>query len=142
MAAGFIRPAVLLRGLAMRRPAVSRLPIAVVLGVTGLIAEPIAWLQSLLWTRRRRDVKLPSDPIVVIGHWRSGSTYLHQLLAADPRAATARNSLTIAPQVALVLRPLLRWWLQRTMTERRPIDAVAWSADDPQEDEILSLIHI
>ena len=136
VAAGFIRPAVLLRGLAMRRPAVSRLPIAVVLGVTGLIAEPIAWLQWILFGRRLRRLRLPRDPVVVIGHWRSGTTFLHQLLACDPRAATARNRLTMAPQVALILKPLICCILPYVMTSIRPIDHVPWSADDPQEDEI------
>ena len=48
---------------------------------------------------------------MVIGHWRSGTTYLHQLLACDPTLATARNSLTTAPQVALLLKPWIRWAL-------------------------------
>ena len=127
---------VLLRGLSMQLPASSRLHVASLLGLTGLIAEPMAWLQSLVFERRLKQLQLPSDPVVVIGHWRSGTTYLHQLLSCDPTVVTARNSLTVAPQVALLLRPLLRWWLQITMTPQRPIDAVPWSADDPQEDEI------
>ena len=127
---------VLLRGLSMQLPASSRLHVASLLGLTGLIAEPMAWLQSLVFERRLKQLQLPSDPVVVIGHWRSGTTYLHQLLSCDPTVVTARNSLTVAPQVALLLRPLLRWWLQITMTDQRPIDAVPWSADDPQEDEI------
>jgi len=57
-------------------------------------------------------------------------------LAADPGAATARNSLTVAPQVSLVLKPLIIAVLNRLMTATRPIDAVPWSALDPQEDEI------
>ena len=127
---------VLLRGLSMQLPASSRLHVASLLGLTGLIAEPMAWMQSLVFERRLKRLQLPSDPVVVIGHWRSGTTYLHQLLSCDPSVVTARNSLTVAPQVALLLRPLLRWWLQITMTAQRPIDAVPWSADDPQEDEI------
>ena len=120
----------------MRRPAVSRLPIAVVLGVTGLIVEPIAWLQLILFGRRLRRLTLPRDPVVVIGHWRSGTTFLHQLLACDPSAATARNRLTMAPQVALLLKPWIRWFLPSLMTSIRPIDNVPWGADDPQEDEV------
>ena len=55
-----------------------------------------------------RKAELPDDPIVVIGHWRSGTTYLHQLLACDPTLATARISLTTAPQVTLLLKPWIR----------------------------------
>ena len=106
------------------------------MGLSGLLVEPLAWLQSWLWARRLRKAELPDDPIVVIGHWRSGTTYLHQLLACDPTLATARNSLTTAPQVALLLKPWIRWALQAWMTRKRPIDAVPWGPNDPQEDEL------
>ncbi|WP_413442956.1 sulfotransferase [Synechococcus sp. MIT S1220] len=72
----------------------------------------------------------------MIGHWRSGTTFLHQLLACDPTAATARNRLTMAPQVALILKPLIRCIVPYVITSIHPIDHVPWSADDPQEDEI------
>ena len=102
----------------------------------GLVLEPLAWCQTLWIRGRLRSCKLPDDPVVIVGHWRSGTTFLHQLMAADPLTATARNSLTVAPQVAVLLKPLLVPLLQRWMTRTRPIDAVPWSAQDPQEDEI------
>ena len=136
VAGGFIRPAVLLRGLQLGRPMLSRWPVIIPLSVSGLVVEPLAWLQELLIAQRLQRLVLPNNPIVVIGHWRSGTTYLHQLLAADPAMATARNALTIAPQVAVLLRPWLRPLLGRLMTRVRPIDAVPWGADDPQEDEV------
>ena len=136
VAGGFLRPLVLLRGLQLRRPALSCWRVVLVMGLSGLVVEPLAWLQSLLLARRLQKAQLPDDPIVVIGHWRSGTTYLHQLLACDPTLATARNSLTMAPQVALLLKPLIRSALKLWMTRRRPIDAVPWGADDPQEDEL------
>ena len=113
-----------------------RLVVAAQLVLPGLFLEPLAWCQDLLLHRKLRSLQVPDDPVVIVGHWRSGTTLLHQLLAADPAMATARNSLTIAPQVAVLLKPLLVPLLQRLMTPIRPIDAVAWGAMDPQEDEI------
>lgn len=136
VAAGFIRPAVLWRGLQLSRPRWHRWPVSLQMGLSGLVMEPLAWLQSLFWARSLDRVELPDDPIVVIGHWRSGTTYLHQLLASDPTLATARNALTVAPQVALLLQPMLRFLLLKGMTRVRPIDAVPWGPDDPQEDEV------
>ena len=109
---------------------------ALLLTASGLMVEPFAWLQTLWFQRRMKTCACPDDPVVVIGHWRSGTTYLHQLLAADPAAATARNHFTIAPQAALVLKPLLTPLLKWVMTQHRPIDAVPWGAEDPQEDEV------
>ena len=136
VAGGFVAPLTLASALRLSRVSWRRWPQALVLGLSGVAVEPLAWLQALLISRALRQVDLPSDPVIVIGHWRSGTTYLHQLLAADPQAATARNALTIAPQVALLLKPLLVPLLGRWMTATRPIDAVPWGSMDPQEDEI------
>ncbi len=136
VAGGCIRPTTLLAGL--RHGAVSprRFPVALLLTASGLIVEPFAWLQTLWFQRGIQACTCPDDPVVVIGHWRSGTTYLHQLLAADPGAATACNHFTIAPQAALVLKPLLKPLMKWMMTQHRPIDAVPWGAEDPQEDEV------
>jgi len=134
--AGFIRPLVLLRGLQLGRPSLSRWSPALMMTMSGLVVEPLAWLQSLLIRRQLRALRLPPDPILVIGHWRSGTTYMHQLLASDPAAATARNSLMVAPQVGVLLHSLINSLLARLMSATRPIDAVAWGPDDPQEDEL------
>ena len=136
VAGGFVRPHVLWRGLQLGRPDWACWPKILLLSLSGVIVEPFAWLQSLLWGSQLRQLSLPPDPIVVIGHWRSGTTYLHQLLACDPTMATARNSLTVAPQVALLFRLPIRLILGIGMTSVRPIDAVPWGIDEPQEDEL------
>ena len=48
VAAGFIRPAVLMRGLQLSRPSLGRWPVSLVIGLSGLLVEPLAWLQSCL----------------------------------------------------------------------------------------------
>ncbi len=136
VAGGCIRPTTLLAGLKHGTVSAKRLPVALLLTISGLVVEPFAWLQSLLFHRRIQACRCPDDPVVVIGHWRSGTTYLHQLLSADPSAATARNQFIIAPQAALILKPLLNHFLRRVMTQHRPIDAVSWGPEDPQEDEV------
>ena len=93
--AGFIRPWVLLRGLFVGRPFLSHRSSAVMIKVSGLMVEPLAWLQSLLIRPQLRERQLPPDPIVVLGHWRSGTTYPHQLLASDPAVTSVRNSLIV-----------------------------------------------
>ena len=136
VAGGCIRPTTLLAGLRHGAVSPTRFPVALLLTASGLMVEPFAWLQTLWFQRRIQACACPDNPVVVIGHWRSGTTYLHQLLACDPTLATARNSLTMAPQVALLLKPWIRSALKAWMTQQRPIDAVPWRPDDPQEDEL------
>ena len=136
VAGGCIRPSVLIQALRSYEPHWRCGLNGVIPISSGLVLEPLAWLQAALYAKRLAQIQPPDDPVVVIGHWRSGTTYLHQLLASDPAAATARNAFTVAPQVALVLKPLIAGFLNRIMSAHRPIDAVPWSALDPQEDEL------
>ena len=114
----------------------SRWLVGLQLSLPGVLLEPLALLQAWTLRHRLKSAQVPDAPIVIVGHWRSGTTFLHQLLAEDPQTATARNSFTVAPQVAVLLKPWLAPVLQRWMSRTRPIDAVPWSALDPQEDEI------
>ena len=136
VAGGCIRPSVLAQALRFYKPHWRSGLNAVIPVLSGLLLEPLAWLQTALYSRRLATIQPPDDPVVVIGHWRSGTTYLHQLLASDPAAATARNALTVAPQVGLLLKPWIVGFLNRIISAHRPIDAVPWSALDPQEDEL------
>ena len=136
--AGFIRPKVLIDGLQHQQSPLSAgklLPLALI-SLSGLLVEPLAYLQQIWYGRKLKQVVLPSNPVIVIGHWRSGTTYLHTLLGADPQFATARNSLICAPQVALLLKPIIETLLKHFITCYRPIDNVSWNATSPQEDEV------
>ena len=133
VATGFIRLSVLWRGLQHSRPKFSNAGLGLLIEIIGLIVEPLAWL---LFAQRLRRAHLPDDPIVIIDHWRNGTRYLQQLLACDPAVATARNTLTVAPQVALLLHPWIAPLMKVWMTRVRPIDAVPWGQDDPRDDEL------
>ena len=136
VAGGFVRPAPLAKGLTFARPEPRRWRQALLLSIGGLLVEPLAWIQAALIRNRIKRLQLPDAPVIVIGHWRSGTTWMHQLLGCDPTLATARNAFTIAPQIALVTKPVLAFWLKRSMTKTRPIDNVQWDFNDPQEDEV------
>ena len=59
LATGFIRPSVLWRGLQHSRPSFSHWGVGLLIGLSGLLVEPLAWLQSLLFAKRLRRAQLP-----------------------------------------------------------------------------------
>ncbi len=74
-------------------------------------------------------------PIFILGHWRSGTTHLYNILSrADfgyvPPLATG------LPWDFMELGALLRPLLERALPEHRYIDNVPVRPDSPQEDEI------
>lgn len=74
-------------------------------------------------------------PLFVLGHWRSGTTHLHNLLTLDERFAFPNNYQALFPHAMLSMErtqsPFMQWFL----SPRRPMDNIEWTMRSPQEDE-------
>jgi hypothetical protein len=57
-------------------------PRALNLTAASLANSPTAWLEERLYGRRIQAVQVP-PPLFILGHYRSGTTHLHNLLALD-----------------------------------------------------------
>jgi hypothetical protein len=115
------------------------------------LAQWLALCVTLQWAVRRdwqlyeaaiAHIDVPDDPLFVLGHWRSGTTYLHYLLALDrENFAYPSNYQCLFPTVFLTLGE--GSWLYRRLASRlpptRPMDRVAWDLAAPQEDELVYL---
>ncbi len=73
-------------------------------------------------------------PIFILGHWRSGTTLLHNLLASDPQFAAPTLLQTLYPHTFLTFERQLRL-LGLFAPRTRLIDNVRFGFDQPQEDE-------
>ncbi len=100
-------------------------------------------LNSQLAARQRRrhgqalqNVRLEFPPLFIIGHWRSGTTFLHELLSLDPRFTYPTTYECFAAEHFLESRCLLGPLVRRLLPGKRPMDDVAMGLDRPQEDEI------
>lgn len=84
---------------------------------------------------------VPAAPLFVLGHWRSGTTLLHELLAQDtaqfqfPNTYKVVNPLTFLTTEHLSTK-LFSWLIPAT----RPMDNIAMSFASPQEDEFAPLL--
>jgi hypothetical protein len=78
---------------------------------------------------------LPEAPIFIIGHWRTGTTLLHELLILDPRHCYPTTYECLEPNHFLLTERLITRWLPFLLPSRRPMDNVAVGWDRPQEDE-------
>ncbi|MDT8409945.1 MAG: sulfotransferase [Wenzhouxiangellaceae bacterium] len=117
-----IPPAMWTRLLAFFGAAVARWPLS--LAERGYVA-----------TQRDPLVDMPA-PVFILGHWRSGTTHLFNLMSRDPRFAWPDPFATGMPWNFLLLGRALRPLLKRALPESRFIDNVAVEVDSPQEDEI------
>lgn len=130
-----------LRLLRRNRFAVSpaRLPRAVAMTAAALANSRFARTQERRFGRRIAAVKLAAAPVFIIGHWRSGTTFLHELLAQDQRFVWPTTYECLAPSHFLVTQGWARRHLARFLPVTRPMDAMRLGLERPQEDEFALL---
>lgn len=74
-------------------------------------------------------------PIFIIGHQRSGTTYLHYLLGRDSQFGFLTVKESFMPWIYLTAERHLEWMLGRKMPETRPMDNLKLGLDLPTEPE-------
>lgn len=73
-------------------------------------------------------------PLFVIGHWRSGTTHLHNLLACDPNLCCPTSYQALFPR-HFVFSQAGGFLFDLIAPGKRPMDNVAFSSGTPHEDE-------
>jgi omega-hydroxy-beta-dihydromenaquinone-9 sulfotransferase len=110
---------------------------AVILGCV-LLRWPGCVVEELRVARRVKAVSFDPPPVFIVGHWRSGTTFLHNLMSQDPGFCF--------PTLVDVLRPydfypnplefISRWFLLRAVPPTRPMDDMQLDPELPQEEEL------
>ncbi|MEM6691256.1 MAG: sulfotransferase [Planctomycetota bacterium] len=113
----------------------SSLPLLVGVSVATPFNTAMAWMQALLFGKRIRETQLAGAPVFIVGHWRSGTTMLHELLSLDERFGSPTTYQCFAPSHFLVSQWFFRRFATWLLPGRRPMDNMAAGWDRPQEDE-------
>ncbi len=102
----------------------------------GLAAAPLAAMEHAVHGRRIARHHIDEPPVFIIGHWRSGTTHLHNLLSQDPDFGSVSMFQALAPDYSLLTRSWLKPLFERLVPSKRPMDNMEWPMDAPQEEEI------
>lgn len=126
-----------LRLLVRNRCAVSpsRWPMTMTITATTALNSFAAVFSNLMFGHTVRQTKLAHAPLFVLGHWRSGTTLLHELLILDPRHTYPTTYECFVPQHFLWTEWWLTPWTRWVLPPTRPMDDVQTGWDRPQEDE-------
>ena len=74
-------------------------------------------------------------PIFILGHWRSGTTFLENLLASDEAFGCVSRFQMVTPHLLFTCPDLLRrLWMAKAPTTRAP-DHMHWPPETAEEDE-------
>ncbi|MBX3420103.1 MAG: sulfotransferase [Pirellulaceae bacterium] len=108
----------------------------IALGVStiGPINNLLAAVQHWRYGARIQATGIEQPPIFILGHWRSGTTLLHELLVSNPDFASPTTYQCFAPSHFLISS-----WVARfggfLIPAKRPMDNMAAGWYLPQEDE-------
>jgi omega-hydroxy-beta-dihydromenaquinone-9 sulfotransferase len=92
-------------------------------------------VQTLLFGRAIARTPLAGPPIFIVGHWRTGTTLLHELMVQDARFGFPTTYECVDPNHFLLTEGLFSRWFQFLMPKHRPMDRMKVGFERPQEDE-------
>ena len=96
---------------------------------------PLRWLEHALYANQIEATEIDKPPVFVVGHWRTGTTHLHNLFAQDDQFGYVTTFQTLAPDTFFLGQNTIRHLIKRVMPATRPFDNMAISTDNPQEEE-------
>jgi hypothetical protein len=117
-----------------RTPQIASLPLF------ALYNSTMGLLEKAVYGRRIEQVKLDKAPVFVIGHWRSGTTLLHNLLAQDPQFNFPKMYEVVFPSHFLLTENVVGKLTAPLVPQSRPMDNVPAGWDVPQEEDIAMAI--
>ncbi|NQY79490.1 MAG: sulfotransferase [Candidatus Caenarcaniphilales bacterium] len=97
------------------------------------ILAPISLFEKVLYHKKIEAVEA-APPIFIIGHWRSGTTHLHNLISQDESFSSFTTYDALFPEASIILDSY-KESLNKFLPKSRQIDNVSLSVNSPQEEE-------
>lgn len=116
-----------------------RVPIAASVFPFALIPTVSNRIQSAMFGEKAEEKPLVDDPIILIGHWRSGTTLLHELFTLDEQFCFPTTFQCFNPLSFMISEKWLKFLTQWMLPSSRPMDNVRLHWGSPQEDEFALL---
>lgn len=91
--------------------------------------------EKAVYGRRVSRTRLAEPPLFILGHWRNGTTLLHELLIEDQRLTSPTTYQCLAPHHFLLTEGTFSRWLKFLLPETRPMDNMRLTFNGPQEEE-------
>jgi len=126
-----------LRLLARNRFAVSpsHLYMVPIITAVSTLHTLLRFFEEALFRHAVARTQLAEPPLFILGHWRSGTTLLHELLILDERHSFPTTYQCLEPNHFILTEKILTKLLGFLLPSRRPMDNMSAGFDRPQEDE-------
>jgi hypothetical protein len=94
-----------------KKISITRIFLVAIYFIKLIIVMPVGFIQSVFYNRRINKTIISKHPVFILGHYRSGTTYLHKLISADTQFGFVNMYDIVCPNSSL----LFGKWLQKTL---------------------------
>jgi omega-hydroxy-beta-dihydromenaquinone-9 sulfotransferase len=102
---------------------------------SSLWSSIFAGIENARYHKKIAETKITQDPVFIVGHWRTGSTFLHQLMSKDPGLYAPTLFDVAQPECLLSAYTYFSPVFAALVDKHRPMDNVKLGMNEPQEDE-------
>lgn len=92
-------------------------------------------LQDKRYEKILAEKPLEYDPVFILGHWRSGTTFMHNVFSCDKHFGYNTTYQTVFPHLMMWGQPFFKKNMSWLMPDKRPTDNMELAVDLPQEEE-------
>ena len=117
------------------RVAPGRLHLAFGVSLFTPFNDLLGLMQQAAYGRSIENSLPTKDPIFILGHWRSGTTLMHELMVLDGQFASPSTYACFAPWHFLLTEKLMVKYGSALLPDKRPMDNMRAGWELPQEDE-------
>lgn len=103
-------------------------------GVCRLLST-LAPIQERCYQKHLANKPLEHAPVFILGHWRSGTTFVHNVLSCDKHFGYNTTYQTVFPHLMMFGQPFFKKTMGWLMPDKRPTDNMDLAPDLPQEEE-------
>lgn len=100
----------------------------------SLVEFPFSLYEDLVYGSRIESTELSEDLVFVIGHWRSGTTHLQNILSQDPKWVTPTHMHVFYSRTFFTFERFRAFFASR-LPQERGYDRVKVGLDVPEEEE-------
>jgi hypothetical protein len=113
--------------------------------IKTILFEPARWAELALYNQKISQHSITTDPVFILGFYRSGTSYLHQCFALDDRLGYHTNFQMVFPEVMLstekILLPVLES-ICRTFKIKDSVHRVPLSFRFPGEEDATMATYV
>ena len=105
-------------------------------GIVAMLRSPATWIEDQYCRFKFAGMATPDNPIFIVGHWRSGTTYLYSMLSRDPQFGYVSLLQRSLPWNFLNRHSPWVYFMKAFLPKQRKIDNMPMGVDVPGEEEM------